>query len=189
MALFIEHEGVKYWKVERKAEVGDLITYSYKGNYDDIPRKVIEVTYQTARFEPYGNTSGYAHGAYDVLEEVSEPQPDVHALIANLGRRLHEVESAIAPKEFEVTDLSASYPKYFKDVSDLDSIDVYKTHELFGIDDPSGAIQHASKKLLLSGARTGGKSKFTDIKEARDTLNRWLEINAIDEAASAEASE
>lgn len=70
------------------------------------------------------------------------------------------------------------YPKYYKDVSDLDSIDVYKTHELFGIDDPSGAIHHASKKLLLSGVRTGGKSKYQDIKEARDTLNRWLEINA-----------
>lgn len=72
---------------------------------------------------------------------------------------------------------SSLYPKYYKDVSDIDSIDVYKTHELFGIDDPSGAIQHASKKLLLSGVRTGGKSKYDDVREARDTLNRWLEIN------------
>lgn len=77
----------------------------------------------------------------------------------------------------EVIGLSEIYPKYYKDVSGVDSIDVYKTNELFGIDDPSGAIQHASKKLLLSGVRTGGKSKYDDIKEARDTLNRWLEIN------------
>lgn len=70
------------------------------------------------------------------------------------------------------------YHKYFKDVSALLEIDVYAVHELFHIEDCSGAIQHASKKLLLSGVRTGGKSKYQDIKEARDTLNRWLEINA-----------
>ena len=69
------------------------------------------------------------------------------------------------------------YPKYYKDVSQLREIDVYLTHKLFEIDDPSGCIQHASKKLLLSGVRTGGKSKVDDIKEARDTLTRWLQIN------------
>lgn len=69
------------------------------------------------------------------------------------------------------------YPKYFKDVTGISSIDVYKVHELFDVNDPSGAIHHASKKLLLSGVRTGGKSKYDDIKEARDTLDRWLEIN------------
>ena len=69
------------------------------------------------------------------------------------------------------------YPKYYKDVSTLQHIDVYAVHRLFAIDDPSGAIQHASKKLLLSGVRTGNKSKQQDITEARDTLNRWLELN------------
>ena len=73
--------------------------------------------------------------------------------------------------------LSSVYPKYYKDVSDLDEIDVYAVHNLFDIQDPSGAIQHASKKLLLSGVRTGGKSVYRDIKEARDTLSRWLELN------------
>ena len=73
---------------------------------------------------------------------------------------------------------SQKYPKYFKDVSSLKEIDIYAVHKLFQIEDCSGALQHASKKLLLSGVRTGGKSKYQDIKEARDTLNRWLEINA-----------
>ena len=69
------------------------------------------------------------------------------------------------------------YPKYYKDVSDVLEVDVYHVHKIFNIQDPSGAIQHASKKLLLSGVRTGGKSFYDDIREARDTLNRWLEIN------------
>lgn len=69
------------------------------------------------------------------------------------------------------------YPKYFKDVNKLTEVDVYQVHDLFQIQDCSGAIQHASKKLLLSGVRTGGKTKFQDIQEACDTLNRWLQIN------------
>ena len=70
------------------------------------------------------------------------------------------------------------YSKYFRDVSHLEEMDVYAVHSVFGVDDPSGAIQHASKKLLLSGSRTGGKSKYQDIKEAHDTLTRWLELFA-----------
>jgi hypothetical protein len=79
--------------------------------------------------------------------------------------------------EKRVMRLSELYPKYFKPVTELDEVDVYQVHELFQVQDFSGAIHHASKKLLLSGVRTGGKSKFDDIREARDTLNRWLEIN------------
>lgn len=80
-------------------------------------------------------------------------------------------------RENRVLRLSELYPKYFKPVTELDEVDVYQVHELFQVQDFSGAIHHASKKLLLSGVRTGGKSKFDDIREARDTLNRWLEIN------------
>jgi hypothetical protein len=75
------------------------------------------------------------------------------------------------------TSLASIYPKYYKDVVHINEIDVYQVHKLFDIQDTSGAIQHASKKLLLSGVRTGGKSKYDDIREARDTLNRWLQIN------------
>ena len=73
--------------------------------------------------------------------------------------------------------LSQQYPKYYKPVGTLAEIDVYAVHHLFQIQDCSGALQHASKKLLLSGVRTGGKSAYKDIKEARDTLTRWLQLN------------
>lgn len=93
------------------------------------------------------------------------------------GKETTEAERGSAPASEKPLSLAQLYPKYFKDVSELDELDVYMTHQLFQIDDHSGAIQHASKKLLLSGVRTGGKSKFDDIREARDTLNRWLQIN------------
>ena len=83
-----------------------------------------------------------------------------------------------AKEAAETPSLSKQYPKYYKDVRMLDEVDVYAVHQVFNIQDPSGAIQHASKKLLLSGVRTGGKSKKDDIREARDTLNRWLELDA-----------
>lgn len=77
----------------------------------------------------------------------------------------------------ELSELITKYPQYFKSVKIHDYVDVYTIHKLFDIQDPSGCIQHASKKLLLSGVRTGKKSKYKDILEARDTLNRWLTLN------------
>lgn len=67
-----------------------------------------------------------------------------------------------------------SYRKYFKDVSGYDVIDVYRAHRIFGLNDE--VLCHASKKLLLSGVRTGGKTLEQDVREARDSLNRWLEM-------------
>lgn len=73
--------------------------------------------------------------------------------------------------------LALKYPKYYKSTQGMTEVDVYAVLKIFDIQDPSGAIHHAAKKLLLSGVRTGGKTKQQDITEARDTLNRWLELN------------
>ena len=85
-----------------------------------------------------------------------------------------------ANKVEKTQTLAERYPQYYKPVGEMTEIDVYAVHHLFDVQDPSGAIQHSSKKLLLSGVRTGGKSKFKDIKEARDTLTRWLQLNPED---------
>lgn len=53
------------------------------------------------------------------------------------------------------------------------SVDIYRVLELFGVTDQ--AIGHAIKKLLVAGKR-GAKSKYQDIQEAIDTLNRWQEM-------------
>lgn len=72
--------------------------------------------------------------------------------------------------------LSEKYPQYYKNVAHLTEVDVYQVHDLFGITDHSGALHHASKKLLLAGVRTGGKPVIEDIREARDSLTRYLDI-------------
>jgi hypothetical protein len=66
------------------------------------------------------------------------------------------------------------YPEYFRDVSGLTSIDTYRINDLFGMTD--SAVIHAAKKLILAGDRTGGKTFKDDIKEARDTLTRRLNM-------------
>lgn len=71
-------------------------------------------------------------------------------------------------------DLTEQYPAYYKPIGNIARIDVYGVHDLFEINDPSGALQHASKKILLAGARTGGKPALQDIREARDSLNRYI---------------
>lgn len=70
------------------------------------------------------------------------------------------------------------YPKYWRPLPPgWNAIDTYRIGELFPIQDNSGRLLHARKKLLVPGIRTGGKSMYTDIKEARDTLSAWLEDN------------
>lgn len=75
--------------------------------------------------------------------------------------------------------MSYKYPKYYKSIpTGMVDLDIYAVCQIFQVNDYSGAIHHAIKKLLLPGVRTGGKTRRDDIKEARDTLTRWLELNS-----------
>ena len=67
---------------------------------------------------------------------------------------------------------------YFKDVTHLKTIDVYRVLDLFGVSNP--CIQHAVKKLLCSGQR-GVKDTRQDVQEAITSLVRYLEMQTEDE--------
>lgn len=69
---------------------------------------------------------------------------------------------------------------YFKDVSKLNTVDVYRVLELFNVVNPS--IAHAVKKLLVAGGRGAGKDITQDIREAMDSLQRWLDMRQEDAA-------
>ena len=75
-----------------------------------------------------------------------------------------------------------SHEHYFKDVTHLKTIDVYRVLDLFGVSNP--CIQHAVKKLLCSGTR-GVKDERKDIEEAVSSLVRYLEMKTEDENAKA----
>ena len=67
---------------------------------------------------------------------------------------------------------------YFKDVSNLKHIDVYRVLDLFNVD--NHCIGHAIKKLLCSGQR-GAKDKTQDVQEAISSLLRYLEMQTENE--------
>lgn len=73
---------------------------------------------------------------------------------------------------------------YHKDVGHLLTMDVYRLCERFEINDPSGATQHAIKKLVCAGQR-GSKGLLQDLQEAVDTINRRIEMIYEDEARDA----
>ena len=70
-----------------------------------------------------------------------------------------------------------NHSHYFKDVSNLKHIDVYRVLILFGVTDP--CLQHAIKKLLCAGNR-GVKDELKDVQEAIASLTRYLEIKTED---------
>ena len=121
--------------------------------------------------------SDWAAARYAVKAEAEpwlDQRMDLIVRNGNDGDHYQEVEQ-------KPQTMADHYPAYYKDVRHLDSVDVYRVHRLFGVTD--NEIHHASKKLLLCGVRTGGKPARKEVEEARDTLNRWLEIQAEDERA------
>lgn len=75
-----------------------------------------------------------------------------------------------------------SHEHYFKDVSHLKTIDVYRVLDLFNVTNP--CVQHAIKKLLCKGIR-GVKDERRDVEEAVSSLVRYLEMQTEDENAKA----
>jgi len=56
-------------------------------------------------------------------------------------------------------------------------VDPYRIARLWELNDP--ALFQAFKKVLCGGQR-GGKDKQQDAVEARDALNRWLELEGVE---------
>ncbi len=132
----------------------------------------LEYTGSTARGEitfiqvGYGITDGYVVLLFKLLGY--ELPPGASSEILDPAKT-HEISNIGVKK----------HRHYFKDVSHLDEIDVYRVIDLFGVTD--GAIQHALKKLLVTGGRGGGKGTVTDMQDAIDSLSRGLDMIAENE--------
>ena len=70
--------------------------------------------------------------------------------------------------------MANKHSHYYKDVSKLETVDVYRVLKMFEVADP--CIQHAVKKLLVAGGRGAGKNIQRDIREAIDSLERWWDM-------------
>lgn len=66
----------------------------------------------------------------------------------------------------------ALYPHYFREVPNATHVDVNWVLEAWNV---GHTVGHAVKKLLCCGQR-GFKDKLRDLKEARDSINRAIEL-------------
>lgn len=136
-------------------------------------------------------TRGYSENYFVSAEELTEIFIDLPT-----DAELEQAASGILKKSSDLRDKSGEkkviegiiegqnpvtpkHSHYFKDVSDLDEVDVYRVCDLFEVNDNSGAIQHALKKLLCSGQR-GAKGYRKDLEEARDSIQRKLDLMSED---------
>lgn len=66
------------------------------------------------------------------------------------------------------------YPNQYKSTGDATEVDVFAVNLMFKVQDNSGCLQHAIHKLLMA---SGGSNTLADVREARDTLTRYLQLN------------
>lgn len=83
--------------------------------------------------------------------------------------------AAVKPNDEWAAQQSEKYPAYWRAIpAHWTHLDTYRINQLFPVEDDSGAILHARKKLLLPGVRTGQKGILKDVTEAVSTLNCYI---------------
>lgn len=123
------------------------------------------------RFEVIAYNGYYKVGEIIILtydDNTDQPRFSGQSGIWYIG--LQNVKKYYEPKE---------YSYYKKDIAFYDYIDPYRLYTLYGVN--RGAVQQCIKKLLAAGQR-GAKDYKQDILEARDALNRELEMLEEDNA-------
>jgi hypothetical protein len=130
-------------------------------------------------------------GSLDVFCEVKFRSGTVNEEFAQLKEWLWNVSIVKyrywIPETEETTEKvqedTRKHNHYFKDVSHLDYIDVYRIIDLYKIQDP--CLQHALKKLLVAGGR-GSKDTNKDIQEVIDSCLRHQEMQRENEGKGSE---
>ncbi len=127
---------------------------------------------------------------FDLVRLIKDVESSLDSTFQQLNKEFDNLNTAL-DSVFNACKNSANnqdkkHLHYFKDVSHLDTIDIYRVLQLYKVTDP--CQQHAAKKVLLAGGR-GGKDYLKDIQEAIDTLERLKVMLKEDERNSSETKE
>lgn len=115
----------------------------------------------------------------DQYAEIERVRQSEKVLKEILGSDLPEFDFAESDAwiESNVEQDNVKHSHYKKDISHLDTLDIYRITELFN---PHSCGAHIAKKALCSGQR-GHKDLLTDIQDIIDTAERWKEMLIEDE--------
>lgn len=116
--------------------------------------------------------TGYVPTAHSHGNISGSQQDTEHALVFGI-RALPQIQPAQSAYTMPTLP-TKKHNHYYKDVSKLEYIDVYRVLGLFSVTDP--CLQHAVKKLLVAGGRGAGKDIDKDVQEAIDSLVRYQEM-------------
>lgn len=105
---------------------------------------------------------------------------DDNRVLGTVNDAIKQYKTNRTPEQFDdhlrttsCTGQDRKHSHYYKDVSKLDVIDVYRIIDLYNITDPCD--QHALKKILCPGER-GHKDIIQDTQDVIDTMRRKLEM-------------
>ena len=152
----------------------------YKMRGDEIMVKHPDAAWRKSAYEKISTIKGLAWQRETLNDKVASaevarqefigvPFSDLPAF--NFGAVDDFVESNV--------EQGAKHSHYKKDISHLDTLDIYRVTELFN---PHSCGAHIAKKALCSGQR-GHKDLLTDIQDIIDTAERWKEMLIEDEKA------
>lgn len=110
---------------------------------------------------------------YDMVADLAAYRSKLAEMVQ--GEALEEVMTTAVGVVDVAADQAQRFPKYWKPIPyNWRFIDTYRVGVLFPTNDPSTRLDHARKKLLVPGVRTGGKTLRHDVSEAHATLHGWL---------------
>ena len=146
-----------------KFKVGDkvMVKYGFQGdpNFPEYMWQMVENVYEISRID-----EDSPRHPYILCSELCLCCSFAEEWRESVGENVENIS----------TVLVETYPHYFKDVSHLDKIDIYRILELYEVTDP--CLQHIVKKALVTGGRTAGKDFRQDLQEIFDTAKRALEM-------------
>lgn len=129
--------------------------------------------------DPLRETLEKQKGVWHLKERPSDADTAVVTrsqwILAKQAQGIQNFDKVTNANDAWAAEQARKYPAYWREIPEgWRYLDTYRINELFPVDDKSGAVLHARKKLLVCGARTGGKSMEKDLREAASTIECFL---------------
>lgn len=144
-------------------DVGYTIYYNGLGESTFAPNQLVSLHQLAPEGVPYNELA-----SKNEIQDLKKRVKELEEQLQSVGSTENKV-SVVTPKN------AVKYPHYFREVTNTTHIDVNWILKAYNVPCCEG---HAIKKLLVSGQR-GAKNRMQDLKEARDSIDRAIELEKL----------